>query len=189
MGLIRKSLNFGTAGVIKPESKKQRYARKAAGEPSMYEKAAQGWSMLAPKPKTLAPKPKTLAPKPQPVPRLSYEDRLKNALLGIFMGVDGSQFQKLLSDLKPEQKDILWKQWATHERCRTCGMGIRADQPRVSIRDACRTCGWATMPGMPFRCLAREDDKTCGKARHGSRDHHKDPLTGNLWDSHTGIND
>lgn len=182
MGLIRKSLNLGTAGIVKPESKKRRYARKAAGEPSMYEKAAQGWSMLA-------PKPKTLAPKPGPASQLSHGDQMKNALMGILMGVDGSQLQKLLSDLKREHKNILWKDWATHERCQRCGQGVRTDQPPAGIRDACRTCGWAMMPGMPFRCVAREDDKTCGKARHGSREHHKDPLTGSLWDSHTGIND
>jgi hypothetical protein len=47
VGLIRKSLNIGTAGVIKPESKKQRFARTAAGIPSQRERAAQGWSDLA----------------------------------------------------------------------------------------------------------------------------------------------
>jgi hypothetical protein len=46
MGLIRKSLNLGTAGLVRPESKKQRYARTAAGIPSQYEKANEGWRAL-----------------------------------------------------------------------------------------------------------------------------------------------
>lgn len=46
MGLIRKSLNLLTAGAVRPESKKQRYMRVAAGIPSQYEQAADSWRAL-----------------------------------------------------------------------------------------------------------------------------------------------
>jgi hypothetical protein len=46
VGLIRKSLNTTTGGAVKPESKKQRYARTAAGLPSQGQRAAEGWALL-----------------------------------------------------------------------------------------------------------------------------------------------
>jgi hypothetical protein len=46
MGLIRKALNLGSAGAVRPESKKQRYARTAARIPSQSERAAEGWKSL-----------------------------------------------------------------------------------------------------------------------------------------------
>jgi hypothetical protein len=41
MGLIRKTLNAGTGGAVRPESTKQRYSRMAAGVPDPEPEAAR----------------------------------------------------------------------------------------------------------------------------------------------------
>jgi hypothetical protein len=46
MGAIRTVLNLGTAGAVDSESKKQRYARTAAGIPSRGQRSAEGWQTL-----------------------------------------------------------------------------------------------------------------------------------------------
>lgn len=46
MGFIRKALNAGTAGTVRPESTKQRYGRVSAGLPSQAQRSADGWSSL-----------------------------------------------------------------------------------------------------------------------------------------------